>query len=83
MNEIKRAIAYFEDAIRESDEIIADCSPALQVELTEQKEYFIVGVEALREQAERSRGCEYCRGWDKRCGASYCPMCGKRLEIEP
>jgi|GEM_PF-3534308 len=38
-----------------------------------------MAIEALREQAERSRGCEYCRGWDKRCGASYCPMCGKRL----
>ena len=44
-------------------------------------------VTALREQAEREKGCEHCRGWDSRCGASYCPMCGrelgKRLEVEP
>jgi hypothetical protein len=32
--------------------------------------------------AERSKGCDHCRGWDKRCGANYCPMCGKRLEVE-
>ncbi len=98
MNEIKRAIAYFEDSIRASDEIIADCSPALQAELDEQKECFIVGVEALRSEAERSKGCEYCnsrfgiashhineaglQAGTKRV-ANYCPMCGKRLEVEP
>ena len=80
MNEITTAIAYFEDAMRETDEIIEDCSPALRAELDEQKEHFTVGVEVLREQAERSRGCEHCRGWDKRCGANFCPMCGRRLE---
>ena len=37
MSEIKKAIAYFEDAIRESDEIIADCSETLQAELIEWK----------------------------------------------
>lgn len=30
MDELNQAIAYFEDAIRESDEIISECSPALQ-----------------------------------------------------
>lgn len=43
-------------------------------------------MQALREKQERSKGCEHCRGWDSRCGASYCPMCGrelgKRLEVE-
>ena len=34
---------------------------------------------ALKEQQERERGCEHCRGWDKRCGANYCPMCGRKL----
>ena len=37
-------------------------------------------ISALREQAERSKGCDHCRGWDKRCGANYCPMCGKKLD---
>lgn len=44
----RAAIAYFEDAIRESDEIIADCTPALQAELEEQKGYFAVALEAMR-----------------------------------
>lgn len=46
--EVNAAIAYFEDAVRESDKIIADCSPALQAELTEQKQHFVVALEALR-----------------------------------
>ena len=42
-----------------------------------------IALAALREKAERSKGCEHCRGWDSRCGANYCPMCGKRLEVAP
>lgn len=37
MTKLEQVIAYFEDAIRESDEIIAECSEALQKELMEQK----------------------------------------------
>lgn len=48
MNEIEAAIAYFKDAVRETDEIIADCSPDLQAELTEQKRHFVVALDALR-----------------------------------
>lgn len=36
MNKLKQAIAYFEDVIRESDEIVSNCSEALQKELTKQ-----------------------------------------------
>jgi hypothetical protein len=39
-------------------------------------------IAALREKQTRESGCEHCRGWDKRCGANYCPMCGKRLEVK-
>lgn len=35
--EIVAAIAYFEEAVRESDEIISACSPALRAELEEQR----------------------------------------------
>lgn len=42
------AIAYFEDAIRESDEIMEGCTPSLQSELTEQKGHFVVALEAMR-----------------------------------
>lgn len=47
MDKYKQAIAYFEDAIKESDEIIADCSPDLQAELTKQKGHFVVALETL------------------------------------
>jgi hypothetical protein len=60
MNDIEKAIAYFEDAIRESDEIIAECSEELQKELTEQKGHFVVALEAMREKQEREKGCELC-----------------------
>ena len=79
MTKLEQAIAYFEDAIRESDEIIAECSEKLQKELTEQKGYFVVAVEVMKEKQEREKGCEHCRGWNKRCGANYCPMCGRLL----
>jgi len=49
----QEAIAYFEDAVRESDEIISDCSEALQTELTEQRGHFVVALAALRAQQER------------------------------
>ncbi len=49
-------------------------------------------VASLREQAERSKGCEYCddnfKFWQTQISgelpnARFCPMCGKRLEVEP
>ena len=39
--------------------------------------------DALEKAGERGTGCEHCRGWDKRCGASFCPMCGRELEDKP
>lgn len=41
--------------------------------------YAILAITALREKQEREKGCEHCRGWDKRCGANFCPMCGREL----
>ena len=43
-------------------------------------------VDALREQAERDKGCEYCKeplfmhGGAMPC--NFCPSCGKRLEAQ-
>lgn len=45
---LQAAIAYFEDAVRESDEIISECSPNLQKELTEQKAHFEVALAVMR-----------------------------------
>ena len=47
MTKLEQAIAYFDDAIRESDEIIAECSEALQKELMEQKKHFVVALDAM------------------------------------
>lgn len=55
MDKYQSAIAYFEDAVRETDEIIEDCSPNLQAELIEQKKHFVVALAALRAQAEREK----------------------------
>ncbi|MEN6391044.1 MAG: hypothetical protein ABFD04_11565 [Syntrophomonas sp.] len=52
MDKFEQAIAYFEDAVKESNEIIADCSPDLQAELTRQKGHFVVALEALRERPQ-------------------------------
>ena len=47
-NRLESAIEYFEDAIFESNEIIADCSDDLKKELSKQKEHFVVALEATR-----------------------------------
>ena len=60
MKKLKQAIAYFEDAIRESDEIIAECSEALQKELTEQKKHFEVALKIMKKW-NRERECKYCK----------------------
>ena len=52
LKELKQAISYFEDAIKESNEIIAECSEDLQRELTEQKKHFEVALKVMR-AAER------------------------------
>jgi len=73
MSEIERAI----NLISEGE---IDYSGIYDCELNERVTEVILN--ALREQQERSKGCEHCRGWDSRCGANYCPMCGRRLEVE-
>jgi hypothetical protein len=72
LGEIEKAIAYFEDAVNESDEIIADCTEALQAELTEQKKHFVVALEVLR-RAESENNlvdgmcCDCQHGTSKTC----------------
>lgn len=50
MTDLEKAISYFEDAILESDEIMAGCSPMLKAELEAQKKHFEVALQAMREQ---------------------------------
>lgn len=70
--EIQAAIAYFEDAVRESDEIIDECTPALQAELTEQKQHFVVALNALhRATSENSSELEQLKADNSALKAKY------------
>lgn len=42
-----------------------------------------MAIEALREKAEREKGCAFCNTGAHRIlqNALYCPRCGKRLEV--
>lgn len=57
---LEQAIAYFEDAIRESDEIIAECSEALQKELMEQKKHFEIALKIMKKWNGEG-DCKYCK----------------------
>ena len=57
---------------------------------------FLIGREALKEKAEREKGCDFCNVEytvmsgsrmnsdliHKGCAAKFCPNCGKRLVSE-
>ena len=87
MNEIERAIKDFED-FKQAGYSHCALPSSWHIELA---------IEALREKAERDKGCRYCNsrfgiathhineaglkaGTNKR--AQFCPMCGRRLEVE-
>lgn len=70
MKRLEKAIAYFEAAIRESDEIIAECSEALKKELTEQKGHFEVALEAMKKQIPQK-----VKKWEG-LNETACPECG-------
>ena len=69
MTKLKKAIAYFEDAIRESDEIVAECSEKLQKELTEQKKHFEVALKIMKKW----------NGEGEDHKINFCPICGRKL----
>ena len=70
MTKLEQTIAYFEDAIRESDEIIAECSEKLQKELIEQKKHFVVALDALKSKKPMK-----AKPLKKIPGISKCPIC--------
>lgn len=85
--EIAAAIAYFEDAIQESDGIISECSPAFRAGLTEQRRHFVVALEAMerlaRVEAERDaaiqdsvvRCCGTCNACTQSTYSGRCMVC--------
>lgn len=95
MNKLKQAIAYFEDAIRESNEIISGCTPKLQEELMKYTGHFEVALEAMRKQVpqkvkkwkglnETACPCGFALGYYEYEGEKfdYCYNCGQRLDWE-
>ena len=54
MTKVEKSIEYLEDTIQQSDDIMGECSTALQAELMEQKRHYETAIAALREQMERS-----------------------------
>ncbi len=56
-----------------------------QYEMSKTKEAMHMAIAALREQEERSKGCEHCqseinKGLMLAHGFAYCTDCGRRLE---
>lgn len=70
---IEQAIAYLEECIQRQN---AWC------DYTGVKEMRLA-IAALREKAEREKGCAFCNTGAHRIlqNALYCPRCGKRLEV--
>jgi len=66
MRKIEDAIAYFEEAIRESDEIISECSEALKKELTEQKGHFVIALDAMRKTQHCENTPFICRHYQRK-----------------
>ena len=87
MSEIERAAnPTTEEAIKYLERMLftQDFSPST----LRAKAVNTMAIEALREQAERSRGCVWCRS-DSQVTHNgehfcfFCSYCGKRLEVEP
>ena len=93
----EEAAKWLEETIQDTDTYFSSCSEALQKELDEQKEVFLLALSALRpvsrEQVEKVwRGCEKCNGageysryaenLTKILLAKYCPHCGRPLTDE-
>ena len=86
MTEIEQAIKYWEKFKQESVEMIAKGKDRNDV-LAKQVPMCDIALAALREQAERGKGCVWCRGDNQVTHNGehfcfFCSYCGKRLEVE-
>jgi hypothetical protein len=114
MNEIERAIKHFEDGSDAARKIKAS-EPETEPICDNIIHMNDIAISALRDKAEREKGCQYCttgeslNGYDDvgsfaihpngkthylevaynddfyNCTVyiNFCPMCGRRLEVEP
>ena len=80
----EEAIRWLEETIQDSDTYWESCSEALQKELDEQKEVFLMALTALRpvsrEHVERMAG-EWVQDINKGPAVFYCSSCGESFEI--
>ncbi len=76
----EEAVKWLEETIQDTDTYWESCSDALQKELDEQKEVFLVALTALRpvsrEQVERMRG----KWIEDEYSFSHCSLCGYEQE---
>lgn len=73
----EEAILYLENALCELDAGIKVYRGTVKEEFIEQRECFTTSLSALREQAERDKGCEICNGklpCDNGCDG-FCDIC--------
>ena len=87
----EEAIRWLEETIQDTDAYWNSCSEALQRELDEQKEVFLMALSALRpvsrEQVEKVfHGCEMCREGkkvksDNFCGAATMRIVGDSIDL--
>lgn len=87
----EEAIKWLEETIQDTDTYWESCSEALQKELDEQKEVFLLALSALRpvsrEQVEKAfPGCEMCREKkevksDNFCGAATMRIVGDSIDL--
>jgi Fe2+ or Zn2+ uptake regulation protein len=85
MNEIE-AIAYFEKLIKYFEDKEGEPYWS-EVHNSMSRQMITVALEAMREQAERSKGCVWCKEGNKvfhdgQHFHMFCSYCGKRLEVE-
>ena len=98
MTEIEQAIKEYDILIKGyEDDLLSDrYSDIVKEEFKRQRDIFLIGREALKEKAEREKGCEFCNAEyvvmsgscmsseliHKGCTAKFCPMCGRKLVSE-
>ena len=89
-------IKYFESLLKRFEDKPDDTYWG-KVHNATSREALSAALSALREQAEREKGCEYCNSalaplykistnWHPSFALfepAVCPVCGKRLEVEP
>ena len=87
----EEAIKWLEETVQDTDTYWESCSEALQKELDEQKEVFLMALSALRpvsrERVEKAfPGCEMCREKkevksDNFCGAATMRIVGDSIDL--